>query len=147
MQLISKEIQWDMWHRVPNHSSKCKNLHGHRYRAEIIMRGDVIAEKWVSSEWMVIDFSHIKEIAGSFIDDKLDHGYMFQKWDIIGELVKSQDMKYVEVDFVPTAENIASFLYDSLKDQFKDVYWTSLELYQIRLWETPTSAVLYPFYS
>lgn len=146
MQTITKAIEWDMWHRVPNHESKCRNLHGHRYKAEITMVWDVIEEKGISEEWMVIDFSHIKTIAWGFIDEKLDHWYMFQSWDPIGELVKEKTMKYVEVPFVPTAENIVKYLFDHLKPLFQDKYWTDLRLYQIKLYETPTSSVLYPFY-
>lgn len=145
MQYISKNIEWDMGHRVPNHSSKCRNLHWHRYKAEISMLWDIIQEKWLSSEWMVIDFSHIKTIAWWFIDDVLDHWYMFQEGDPIWEVVKKMWMKYVEVPFVPTAENIVARLYDQLKPKFIDTYWTNLELYQIRLYETPTSSVLYPY--
>lgn len=141
--LISKEIWWDMGHRVPNHKSKCRNLHGHRYKAEIIMVGDVVWEKWVSDEWMVIDFSDIKTIANWYVDREWDHGYMFMQWDEIGILAQSLGMRTIEVSFVPTAENIAKHLFDVLLPMFEDVYWTNLRLDSIKLRETPTSYVLY----
>ena len=37
---VVKIIQWDMGHRVMNHRSICKGLHGHRYKAEISIKGD-----------------------------------------------------------------------------------------------------------
>ena len=144
MQLITKILEWDMGHRVPNHESKCRNLHGHRYKAEITLIGDVVGEKWVSQEWMVIDFSYIKAIAGGYIDTVLDHGYMFQTGDRIGELAREMWHKILEVPFVPTAENIAAFLYNELKDKFTEQYGNSLKLHQIKLYETPTSYVIYP---
>lgn len=140
---ITKIIERDMWHRVPNHSSKCRNLHWHRYKAYITLSWDVIWEKGISDEWMVIDFSHIKQISQNFIDTELDHWYMFQVWDPIWEKVKELDMKYMEVEFVPTAENIAKFLFDKLEWKFDDIYWTNLKLDSIKLYETPTSYVIY----
>ncbi|MED5305895.1 MAG: 6-carboxytetrahydropterin synthase, partial [Candidatus Thermoplasmatota archaeon] len=35
MQMTSRIRRWvetDTGHRVPNHKSKCRNMHGHRYR-------------------------------------------------------------------------------------------------------------------
>ena len=59
---IGKVIQWDMGHRVLNHRSICKGLHGHRYKAEICVEGKLIEKSGVSEEGMVIDFSDIKKI-------------------------------------------------------------------------------------
>jgi len=49
---ITKTIERDMWHRVPNHKSKCRNLHWHRYKVYVTMEWDVVNEKWVSDEWI-----------------------------------------------------------------------------------------------
>lgn len=140
---ITRIIEWDMGHRVPNHESKCRNVHGHRYRAEITLEGEVIGEKGVSEEGMVIDFSHIKTIANGFIDEQLDHGYMgHEKLD--EEMLRflfARRMKWLAVDFVPTAENIAKWLLDKLAPLFADKYGTGLKLYSIRLYETPNNFV------
>ena len=82
---IVKIIQWDMGHRVMNHRSVCKGLHGHRYKAEICVEGDIVNETGVSEEGMVVDFADIKRIANSFIHDKLDHAFMV--WDKDVELL------------------------------------------------------------
>ena len=42
---ITKIIQWDMGHRIQNHRSICRGLHGHRYKAEICIEGSIITEK------------------------------------------------------------------------------------------------------
>ena len=47
---IGKIIQWDMGHRVLNHRSICKGLHGHRYKAEICMEGNLIKKEGISEE-------------------------------------------------------------------------------------------------
>ena len=72
---VVKIIQWDMGHRVMNHRSICKGLHGHRYKAEICISGDLITESGISEEGMVMDFADLKKIALSEILDKMDHGF------------------------------------------------------------------------
>ena len=65
---IGKVIQWDMGHRVLNHRSVCKGLHGHRYKAEICVEGDLVEKKDASEEGMVIDFADIKKTAQQFVN-------------------------------------------------------------------------------
>ena len=142
---IVKIIQWDMGHRVMNHRSVCKGLHGHRYKAEICVEGDIVSQSGASEEGMVVDFADIKRIANSFIQEKLDHAFMV--WDKDKELLEyfknSKGNKPVIVPFTPTAENIAKYIYHILEDKFADVYKTGLYLQSIKLWETPSSYALY----
>ena len=146
--IITKEIWFDMGHRVPNHKSKCSNVHWHRYTAFISLEWEIVDEKW-SDEWMIIDFSDIKNISKDFIDENLDHWYMYYKndeiWKIISEQYNSrwEKMKTIKVWFIPTAENIAKWLFEKLEPLFIDVYKTNLKLKEIKLYETPTSYVIY----
>ena len=138
---IGKVIQWDMGHRVLNHRSVCRGLHGHRYKAEICVEGNLVEEEDASEEGMVIDFADIKKTAQKFIQDELDHAFMV--WDKDEELLdffkKSKGHKPVIVPLTPTAENVAAYIYANLKDKFADVFNTGLRLHSIKLWETPTS--------
>ena len=142
---IGKIIQWDMGHRVLNHRSVCKGLHGHRYKAEICVEGDLVEEKDASEEGMVIDFADIKKISQTFIQKELDHAFMV--WDKDIELLEffknSKGHKPVIVPFTPTAENVAAYIFNKLKDKFTDVFKTGLHLQSIKLWETPSSYALY----
>ena len=142
---IGKVIQWDMGHRVLNHRSVCKGLHGHRYKAEICVEGKLIEEKGASEEGMVIDFADIKKVAQKFIQEELDHAFMV--WDRDHELLEffksSQGHKPVIVPFSPTAENVAAYIFNKLKDKFTDVFKTGLKLQSVKLWETPSSYALY----
>ena len=138
---IGKVIQWDMGHRVLNHRSVCRGLHGHRYKAEICVEGNLVEKENASEEGMVIDFADIKKTAQKFIQEELDHAFMV--WDKDEELLdffkKSKGHKPVIVPFTPTAENVAAYIYGNLKDKFADVFNTGLRLHSIKLWETPTS--------
>jgi 6-pyruvoyltetrahydropterin/6-carboxytetrahydropterin synthase len=142
---IVKIIQWDMGHRVMNHRSICRGLHGHRYKAEICVEGDIIQETGVSEEGMVIDFADIKKISLDFIHDKLDHGYMVWEKDteLLNFFKNSEGHKPVIVPFTPTAENVAKFIFDTLNEKFIDKYENGLKLSSVKLWETPTSYALY----
>jgi len=138
---ISKTIEWDMGHRVMNHYSKCKNLHGHRYKAEICLEGDLVSKTGDSSEGMVIDFGYVKELSMKYVHDVLDHGFMV--WDkdklLVNFFKKNTKQKHIVVPFVPTAENVALWVFKVLDKRFKDKYKTHLRLYSVKIWETPSS--------
>ena len=36
---ITTRMEFDSGHRIPNHKSVCKNLHGHRYAIEVTVKG------------------------------------------------------------------------------------------------------------
>ena len=134
-----------MGHRVLNHRSVCKGLHGHRYKAEICVSGDLVSDINVSEEGMVVDFADIKKISKDFIQEKLDHAFMVWEKDeeLLSFFKNSDGHKPVIVPFTPTAENVASYIFHEIQDKFQDRYETGLKLHSIKLWETPTSYALY----
>jgi len=138
---ISRQIEWDMGHRIPNHGSVCRNLHGHRYKAEILVEGKLIGRMGAVDEGMVMDFGEIKKIATRHIHDVLDHGFMVWEKDklLVNFFKKNDSFKHTVVDFVPTAENIAAWVFLTLDKHFKDKFKTGLRLVLIKVWETPTS--------
>ena len=142
---IVKIIQWDMGHRVLHHRSICKGLHGHRYKAEICVSGDIVMESGVSEEGMVVDFADIKNISKEFIHDKLDHAFMV--WEKDEELISffnnSTGHKPVIVPFTPTAENVAKYIFDVLSPTIIDSYGNGLHLSSVKVWETPSSCAIY----
>lgn len=143
--IISKQIEWDMGHRVMNHKSKCRNLHGHRYKLEICLEGNLITQKNSSDEGMVMDFGDIKSIAMTKIHDVLDHGFMvWNKDKMLKKFFKENpDQKHIVVPFTPTSESIAGWIFQILDKEYKDSYKTGLRLYEVKLWETPTSLAIY----
>jgi 6-pyruvoyltetrahydropterin/6-carboxytetrahydropterin synthase len=141
---VTKTIEWDMGHRIPNHRSKCSSLHGHRYKAEICVVGDIVQKRDISDEGMVVDFSDLKRVFIEQVHDVLDHSSMIWEKDrVFTDFFKQQEcQKCVLVPFVPTAENIALWIFQKLNDKIKDQYETNLQLHSIRLWETPTSSAI-----
>ncbi|MFK7826920.1 MAG: 6-pyruvoyl tetrahydropterin synthase family protein [Oligoflexales bacterium] len=135
---VTKIIEWDMGHRVPNHKNKCRHPHGHRYRLEVSMRGAINQEKGSSSEGMVLDFGDIKELMRIHIHDRLDHCFMIYAEDsLLAPFAKehADDLMYVLVPFIPTVENIAIWCYEQLTPHVPK----GLIISHIRLYETPNS--------
>jgi len=79
--MLSKKLEIDSGHRVPDHRSKCKNLHGHRYTIIATCTGDVINEKNNPENGMVIDFGNIKQFMEDIFDGLFDHGFIISKDD------------------------------------------------------------------
>lgn len=132
---ITRRLEFDAGHRVYGHESKCANLHGHRYRAEITVRGPRLDELG-----RVIDFSVLKREVGSWIDEHWDHNFLFHPNDPLLELLRS---KYREKPlFVmptgqnPTAENMAAFLL-GVSNGILKVKAPMLSVVCVRIYETP----------
>ncbi len=141
---ISKLFEWDMGHRIPNHKSKCRYPHGHRYKVEIFLEGDILNHVGASDEGMVLDYNDIKKILIEEIDDVCDHVFMFSDQDKIMTKFYEQNptLRHLKVSFIPTAENIAKWLFARLEKRFNLNYGKNLYLKQIKLWETPNSTAI-----
>lgn len=139
--LVTKYIEIDMGHRVTNHKSKCASLHGHRYRIEAGVDDKVITEKGISDEGMVIDFGDLKSIMMSEIDAIYDHGIVLWKGDSLCDSIKKDAAtKYTEVDFIPTAENLAKHWFKLIQKPLQD---RGIKLKFVCVYETPTSTATY----
>lgn len=143
--IIFRTVEWDMGHRITNHKSLCRNLHGHRYKAEIGLSGDLINKAGISEEGMVLDFGSLKEIIKKDVEEYLDHGFMI--WDqdkiLMNFFKTNKDLKSIPVPFPPTAENIATLIFDILSKVILTKYKNRLKVSQVKLWETPNNFVLY----
>ena len=77
---IRRWVETDTGHRVPNHKSKCRHFHGHRYRWEAELTGDIIQSEGASDEGMVMDFSDVSALLNTYIHDVVDHAFVvFEK--------------------------------------------------------------------
>lgn len=143
--LITKEIEIDMAHRVPNHKSKCQNLHGHRYKIEVGVDDKIIDTAGASDEGMVIDFSDLKEIMMTYIDAVYDHNSVFYQNDelakqIVATITGKQNRTPLLVDFIPTAENLAKHWFEVIEKPLQE---RGIKIKHVKIWETPTSTAIY----
>jgi 6-pyruvoyltetrahydropterin/6-carboxytetrahydropterin synthase len=76
---IQREIGIDAGHRVTDHGSKCRNVHGHRYTVRAYCEGKLRVEG--EQAGMVLDFGFLKEEMMTVIDAPCDHGMIFWRAD------------------------------------------------------------------
>jgi len=140
---ITTRLEFDAGHRIPDHKSQCRNLHGHRYALEITLSGDIIKQEKASDNGMLMDFSDVKKIARESVVDLWDHAFLVYKDDkaVLDFLNSLPHHKTVIFPSVPTAENMAAEAFKILKNQYKDTYGNQLKLERVRLYETPNSWV------
>ncbi|OYY50849.1 MAG: 6-carboxytetrahydropterin synthase QueD [Methylophilaceae bacterium 17-43-7] len=138
---ITTRLEFDAGHRIPDHKSQCRNLHGHRYAIEITLSGEIIQQEHASENGMVMDFSDVKKIARETIVDVWDHAFIVYQHDhtVLDFLNTLPNHKTVIFPTIPTAENMASEAFKLLKAQYKDSYGNHLTLERVRLYETPNS--------
>jgi 6-pyruvoyltetrahydropterin/6-carboxytetrahydropterin synthase len=139
--LITRRLEFDAGHRIPNHASQCKHLHGHRYAIEITLSGDIVTQEGVSEQGMVMDFSDVKLIAKEQVVDAWDHAFLVYRGDaqVLAFLNTLPGHKTVVLDVVPTAENLALVAFNLLDQAYRNTYDNHLTLERVRLYETPNN--------
>lgn len=136
---ITRRLEFDAGHRLPNHQGQCRNVHGHRYAIEITLSGELINEQGASDDGMVMDFGDIKATAKDKLVDVWDHAFLVYWRDeaMIDFLAAIEGHKTVVLEVVPTAENLAKVAFTILKDAYRDRFGHALTLQRVRLYETP----------
>ena len=138
---ITTRLEFDAGHRIPQHKSSCKNLHGHRYAIEVTIKGEVVSDKSNSEFGMVMDFKDAKELIKKTIVEEWDHSFIVYKDDavVLKFLETLDDHKTVVFPLVPTAENMALVAMDKLKISFNKEFGSLIKPFKVRLYETPNN--------
>lgn len=136
---ITRRLEFDAGHRIPNHGSQCRHLHGHRYALEITLSGDIITASGAAAQGMVMDFSEVKAIAQRHLVDAWDHAFLAWREDkpVAEFLGALPGHKTVWFDAPPTAEHLALAAFRLLDKAYRDSYGNHLQLERVRLYETP----------
>ena len=139
MLTITRKLEFDAGHRIPDHRSQCRNLHGHRYVLEITLRGKVVETEGAPDRGMVMDFADVKSLAMEHVVSRWDHAFIVFEGDTrVREFLQSMpDHKTVVIDRVPTVENLAAIAFETLAQVYDAHYGVDLRLHQVRLYETP----------
>jgi 6-pyruvoyltetrahydropterin/6-carboxytetrahydropterin synthase len=147
---VSKEIEFDAGHRVPNHKSKCRNPHGHRYKVQAVITGKIVTTPGASNEGMLADFGDLKTLLMENVHDVLDHGFIVYENDqamIAGlkamEEFAEESFKVIMFPYIPTAENLAYWTYTQIVTGVANM---GFKLMGVEVYETPTSVASYSSY-
>ena len=116
----------------------CSNLHGHNYECEI-----EIVTKEVSG--MIIDFSDLKKIINSGIDE-WDHTLILNKHDPLRLVLESFKTTICLVIGDPTVENMTCILVYQFLSSIKEALQVPLISLTIRMHETANSIGTYTYF-
>lgn len=135
---ITRRLEFDAGHRIPNHASLCSHLHGHRYAIEVTVAGPLVADPKSPEQGMVTDFSRVKAIAKALVD-KWDHAFLVYAGDeavrdFLDTLPGHRTVVFVQP---PTAEHLAEVAFAHLREAYAAEYGERLVLTRVRLYETP----------
>ena len=113
---VFREFTFEAAHRLPYvpEGHKCSRLHGHSFRVEVRVRGDIDP-----ASGMVIDFADLKAAFAPLLD-RLDHYFLNE--------IEGLDN--------PTSENLAHWIWDRLIQPLP-------QLAEVVVRETCTSGVAY----
>ena len=114
--ILIKEFDFDAAHNLIHYHGKCERLHGHTYKLVVKLKGKP------GPEDMVYDFTKLKELVKEQVLVEFDHQY-------INDFIEQ-----------PTAENIAVYIWNKLEPLVKT---ETARLYEIEVWETSTSGIIY----
>ena len=128
---VTKEIGFCYGHRLLNYAGKCRNLHGHNGRAVVTLEAPALDRLG-----MVVDFTEIKRVLKTWIDDTLDHKMLLHRDDPVLPELRRQGEPFVELDANPTAENIAKLIFDYAIGH-------GLPVVEVTLWESANSFATY----
>ena len=115
--ILIKEFEFDSAHFLPKYNGKCESLHGHTYRLVVKLEGYPL-----QPEAMMMDFVEFKQIVNDNVIDVLDH-------TCLNDLIPQS-----------SAENIIVWIWNKLEGVLKR---ENCCLFEIELWETKTSGVVY----
>lgn len=136
MSKLIKQFEIDAGHRLCMHDFECQNLHGHRYRFEVQIEGDVD-----TVTGMIVDFAHVKEP----VVEAFDHNFILNEEDPIlsarEELERHQEKEFYLINGEPTAENIAEEAIELILSSLTPDERRRVNRIQIKLFETPKSIV------
>jgi 6-pyruvoyltetrahydropterin/6-carboxytetrahydropterin synthase len=131
MYRVTREIHFCYGHRLLNYDGKCRHLHGHNGRAVITLEAPTLDDRG-----MVMDFTQLKQVVGSWIDAVLDHKMLLHKDDPVLPLLRQLGEPVFLLDVNPTAENIARLIYDYAAGQ-------GFPVVEVKLWETENCFATY----
>ncbi|MGH7083151.1 MAG: 6-carboxytetrahydropterin synthase QueD [Acetobacteraceae bacterium] len=125
---IVVEESFSSGHALRGYRGKCENPHGHNYRAVVCLAGPEL-----NSIGLLYDFTELKRMI-RLLTDRLDHQYL-------NDLVP-----FLEIN--PSAENLAKYLYEGLRDQFEGTQSnrggpTGIQVKSVRVFETDRTSAAY----
>jgi 6-pyruvoyltetrahydropterin/6-carboxytetrahydropterin synthase len=134
--LISRKIEIDYGHTLPNSFTFCNQLHGHRGVIVATVEGPVIDREGDAEQGMVMDFKFLRQIMDEHIHDMLDHGFAVWKEDKEDlDFILKRNTRVLVTDEPPTAEYLAKWAFNQIRNKLPE----GVTLKNLRWYETPNN--------
>jgi 6-pyruvoyltetrahydropterin/6-carboxytetrahydropterin synthase len=117
---ITVEKHFEAAHYLRGYQGKCENMHGHRYRIVVKVKADKL-----NDIGLAYDFTDLKRHLNGILE-RFDH-------TCLNDIVPFDKMN-------PSAENIASTIYNELKEKLSA---DPITLTSVEAWESPEQGVTY----
>lgn len=129
MHLITSESSFDAAHFLTNYEGKCKNIHGHRWRVVVTIKGEL-------TNGMLVDFGDFKKDIKDLCD-YFDHSFIVEKGSLDKKLFDLLNKQFVliVVDFRTTAENFSKYIFEEMSKKYS--------VKEVCVYETPNNCARY----
>ena len=134
---ITKIFHFEMAHALINYQGLCQNIHGHSYKLEVTVKGNIHYHEHTSKKGMVMDFSDLKDIVENENIKHYDHTLILKTQtnpDLIQALKKNYKNISI-VDYQPTSEQLLVDFAGKLQAKLPPY----VSLYRLKLSETQNS--------
>ena len=122
---IYKEVFFDASHRLLHYEGKCRNLHGHRWRVEVWLAGEIDERTGI-----LVDFNAIREVV-----ERFDHQVILNRDDpMVSCLERFQPVVKTTGD--PSSEVLAGEIRRLLQEEC--LRGGRARVTRIRVWESDT---------
>ncbi len=122
---LYKEVSFDASHRLLHYRGKCHNLHGHRWKVEIWLRG-----KTDEQTNILIDYNEIKQVIHRY-----DHQIILNEQDPMVPRIE-EFHPVIKTPGDPTSELLAQLIRDSMEAEYAKS-GRGIFVDVIRVWESP----------
>ena len=134
---LTKHFEIEMAHALKGYNGACKFIHGHSYKLEVTVKGELINDPSSPKNAMLMDFKDLKKIVKSEIIEVYDHALVLQEnYDEETEaLLAKKEHKVVYMPAPPTCEHLIASFAESIKNKLT----SHIKLHSAKLYETATS--------
>lgn len=137
MYKLKTKASFDSAHFLKDYEGKCSNIHGHRWTVEIEVGAETL-EHDTQNRGMVVDFLNLKKDLRE-IADYFDHSLIMETGSLrqaTEDALIAENLRIVKVDFRPTAENFAKYIYDEMTSR-------GYKVIEASVYETPNNVASY----
>ncbi len=117
---LTIESHFSAAHQLRGYKGRCEKLHGHNWRIQV-----TVSSERLNDIGIAIDFHELKIITNEVIST-LDHSFL------------NEFFPFTEIN--PSSENIAKWLYDSIKKRIDD---DKVKVSAVTVWEADTASATY----